>query len=155
METVAVHLRFVLHTLWLSISRTQGCSDYRTFLEAVKAAQAHEDERAIELLAKSEEAIEEVVSILEERSPAYCSDPLSEFQAKAWGITFVAVCGKTSLYPPVNPPLTIESRSHRGQHEEAKLLRSLLTAYHLEIAPRSPLVERSVLRLVLPTPTYR
>jgi hypothetical protein len=31
----------------------------------VKAAKAHEDEHALELLAKSEEAIEEVVSVFE------------------------------------------------------------------------------------------
>jgi hypothetical protein len=39
-------------------------SDHTIFLEAVKAVQANEDERALELLEKSEEAIEEVVSIL-------------------------------------------------------------------------------------------
>lgn len=44
-------------------------SDYDIFLEAVRATQAQEDERAFELLAKSEEAIEEVVSRGDETRP--------------------------------------------------------------------------------------
>jgi hypothetical protein len=117
---------FPFHTYGIS-------SDYETFLEAVKAAKANEDERALGLLDKSEQAIEEVVSIFGEPSTIYCSDYPSGLQAQAWGMTFVVACGKALIYPPVNPSLTVETRSRRGQFEYAKPLNSLLTADYLEI----------------------
>lgn len=109
MESAAVYLRFV-HGIFtpygfppyaLGIS-----SDYETFLEAVKAAKAYEDDRAIGLLDKSEQAIEEVVSIFDEPCPICCSYRISGLQAQAWGMSFVVVCGKPLIYPPVNPSLT-------------------------------------------------
>jgi hypothetical protein len=52
-----------------SISHSSIFSDYNTFLEAVRAAQADDDGRALELLDKSEEAIDDVVSILNPLAP--------------------------------------------------------------------------------------
>lgn len=66
LSSVRPHIR----VLYGSPSHARGIrSDYDIFLEAVKAAQAKEDERAFELLAKSEEAIEEVVSRGDETRP--------------------------------------------------------------------------------------
>jgi len=81
-------------------------SDYDTFLEAVKAASANEDERAIELLEKSEQGIEEVVSIFDEPATICGSYCIFGFQAQAWGMTSVVACGKALFYPPMNPSLT-------------------------------------------------
>jgi hypothetical protein len=91
-----LHPRIAIHS---TPPHTSGiCSDYNIFLEAVKAAKAREDERALGLLAKSEEAIEEVVSIFKNILPTGCSDSFLGRQAKAWGMTFVVACGTTSFY---------------------------------------------------------
>lgn len=70
-------------------------------------------------------------------------------------MTFVVACGKTSSCSPVDLSLTIETRPGRGQYEMIKFLHELLTTHGLEIAPRPPSGERSVLRFVLPTATHR
>lgn len=60
-------------------------SDYKSVSEAVIAAKAYEDGRAFELLDKSEEAIEEVVSLFDELFSTYCSEPLSVLSGTSLG----------------------------------------------------------------------
>lgn len=99
-------------------------SDYNSFLEAVKAAKAHEDERALELLAKSEEAIEEVVSTFEKFLLTGCPEYLLGLSLGTSGkslgddVRGCLWCGL--ILPPVNLSLTVETRSRRGQYWETR-----------------------------------
>lgn len=104
------------------LSHTSGISsDYDSFFEAVKAAKANQDEHAFQLLEKSEEAIEEVVSICDGCSTLFLH--LLALQAQTWGMTFVVVCGTTSFHPPTSSLLMVETRSCRGCRGQIKSVR--------------------------------